>query len=220
MNAFGKGAIATSCATLFIVLAVLASSPADADTITLPLSAFSSDETPADVLDAKFIFSVISTVMRLDVYNETTDPDAYKINQIYFNAKENVTGLQWLAPPFGPPPGWTLLTDEAAGGFGVFDFYLEGGVGNDTNFIQPGEFATFRFFISGTGSFYESDFVTPSTIPPGNIAALAAAKFVQGPDDDSAFGAVPIPGAVWLLGSGLIGLAFIRRKRFVKSLNR
>jgi len=197
---------------------------AGAAPITITLSHFSSDLTPAGVLDARFVFSTIGNYLNLLVYNDTADPDAYKINQIYFNATGNVTGLE-LVPDFFPP-GWTLLNDEAAGGFGVFDFYLDGGNGNDSNLIPPGEFESFGFAISGTGPpFPETDFVSFSTIPPGDTVALAAAKFIGGPadndpdeeDEDSAFGAaVPIPGAVWLLGSGLVGLVAIRRKRSVK----
>jgi hypothetical protein len=227
MNALRKGAIVTSCATLFIVWAAVASNPAKAAIITL--SHFSSDKTPAAVLDARLIFSTLGNFMRLDVYNETADPDAYRINQIYFNATENVTGLELLEwEPDPPPPGWTLLTDEPAGDFGVFDFCLDGGIGNDPNLLQPGEDYSFRFGISGTAPFFDTDFVTFSTIPPGDTMALAAAKFIGGPadndpdedDEDGAIGAaVPIPGAVWLLGSGLIGLAVMRRKNRLNKLN-
>jgi hypothetical protein len=53
---------------------------------------------------------------------------------------------------------------------------------------------------------------------------LAAAKFVNGPDQnpggevpdpDSAFGGtvVPVPAAVWLFGSGLLGLVGVARRK-------
>jgi hypothetical protein len=207
-----------------IALAPLAVGCGTAGAATITLSDLSSDGTPAGVLSATLEFTVSDSILTLNVTNDTSAPNEYIINQVYFNAGDTIEGLTLTSNS-----DWSLLTDTAAGGFGVFDFFLDGGTGNDPNLIQPGGTQTFTFGIGGTGPFSDTDFVAYSTIPPGNTVAQAAAKFIGGPagndpdeeDEDSGFGAaVPIPGSVLLLGSGLIGLIFLRRKRLVKSLNR
>jgi hypothetical protein len=101
-----------------------------------------------------------------------------------------------------------MSTGVAADGFGVFDFALVDGVGNDPGQIAPQTSLAFVFDIVGTGPFSALGFAREwSTIPPGDTPALAAAKFVHGPGDDSAYGAaVPAPGAALL---GLIGLGMV-----------
>jgi hypothetical protein len=68
----------------------------------------------------------------------------------------------------------------------------------------------------------DTNFTTAlSTLPTGDIAALASVKFVQCvgddcvEDDDSAYGAavVPLPAAVWLFGSALLGLVGVARRK-------
>jgi hypothetical protein len=73
---------------------------------------------------------------------------------------------------------------------------------------DPAQFVTFTFSISGTGPFAPGDFIAPSS-----LGYTAAAKFVNGPGDDSAYGAVPEPSTGLLLATGLIGLAVNGRRR-------
>jgi len=195
---------------LIVMGGFFASSTVEATTITL--SDLSSDETDPSVLDAILDFSVSDSTLTLTVTNTTEDPNFYNINEVYFNATSNVMGL---SPETPFPGGWSLSTNQSADGFGVFDFALTDGVGTDEAQIIPGETVTFKFTIVGTNSFSADDFTTErSTIPPGDRPAFAAAKFVQGPGDDSAYGAVPEPSTVLLLGAGLIGLALVGRLRF------
>jgi hypothetical protein len=76
----------------------------------------------------------------------------------------------------------------------------------------------FTFAIMG-GTYTDSEFTSQFTRDDlGNPLALAAAKFVHGPEDVSAFGAVvPEPATMLLLGSGLLGLAAFGRKKFFKT---
>ncbi len=188
---------------LGVVLGVAVSARAD----MLQLSDVSSDETPASVLDALLTFSVTGDVLTLTVTNETSAPSEFNINQVYFNATDNVTGLT-LDPDV---PGWRLFTEEKAGKLGTHDFALIGPVGNgDPDLIVPLESVDFVFDITGLGPFSDSDFTTEfSEIPTGDTPTLAAAKFVNGPGDDSALGGVvPVPGAALLavFGLGLFGV--------------
>ena len=195
---------------VFILITFFTIGASQAAIVTL--SDFSSDETPAEYLDAAFEFLVNGSVLTLNVTNTTSEQNAYSINEIYFNAKDNIDGLA-LNPAI---EGWELIEDQKADGFGKFGFEVADGVGNDKHMIDQGEMLTFTFDITGTGPFTDFDFITLSTIPPGHIQAIAAAKFVGGPEGDGAYGsaiaAVPIPGALWLLGSGLVSIVGLRRK--------
>ena len=197
---------------LLVLILITFSTVGASQAAIVTLSDFSSDETPAEYLDAAFEFLVNGSVLTLNVTNTTSEQNAYSINEIYFNAKDNIVSLA-LNPVI---EGWELIEDQRADGFGRFGFEIADGVGNDEHMINQGEMLTFTFDIVGTRPFTDFDFITMSTIPPGNIQAVAAAKFVGGPGDDGAYGAaiaaVPIPGALWLLGSGLVSIVGLRRK--------
>jgi hypothetical protein len=200
--------------------------PLPAAAVPIILSSASSDATPAADLDATFDFSVLGSVLTLVVTNDTTAPDdVFNINEIYFNASDTsgVTGLTFTGAMHstqgnvmadwgsGMPPG--LKTDIQADGFGIFDFGLTNMMGEtDPSTIwggqDPAQFVTFTFSISGTGPFAPGDFIAPSS-----LGYTAAAKFVNGPGDDSAYGAIPEPSTGLLLATGLIGLAINRRQR-------
>lgn len=200
---------------IFILAFTLLSSEVSAG--TLYFSDGSSDLTPASVLNAILQFDVTGSNLTATFTNNS----AYRVNAIYFNfdATSNVTGL---SPT--DIKGWSFSTPTKnnatnADGFGMFDFALLGGNGNlntASNQVAPnGGVETFTFSILGTGSFFQSDFIAENA-----YNNLAAAKFVAGPAtndptetvEDSAFGVVPEPSTITLLGSGLICLALLGRR--------
>ena len=121
-----------------------------------------------------------------------------------------------------------LSTDVSADGFGTFDVKLDLVVpGNDG--LLPNTTGAWTIDLGGTG-FSMADFNLLSDTPPGNNLQLAALFFSKGPCDseepfpgdpslcteDSAYAApsvVPVPAAVWLFGSGLLGLAGMARRK-------
>jgi hypothetical protein len=170
------------------------------------LSEASSDSTPAERLNATLAFDVIGDVLRLTATNLTQEPLDYYINQIFFNATPNVTGLTLTEPS-----GWSLRFDEdgnRASPFGEFDVGLFGGVGNSPYEVAPGESLIFTMLICGSGPFADSDFVSETSyVWGGQLPSLAAAKFIRGPGDDSARGnAAPEPATLGCVGVGLVGL--------------
>jgi hypothetical protein len=194
------------CATLVSFLALGVQSASAGSSIRL--SDFSSDQTSADDLDATLEFSVTGSTLTLIVTNDTPNGTGFDISDIFFNAPPSVTGISLSSPM----DGWVIALDERADGFGTFDFALLSDQGHhDPGEISPQGTLEFELEISGTGPFDNSDFTTQfSTIPPGNRPSLAAVKFVNGPHDDSAYGAViPEPSTVSLL---LLGLGLLARR--------
>ena len=172
----------------------------------ITLSDASSDETPFSLLTATLDFEVVGNTLTLTVTNTTADPNAYKINQLFFNGPDDVT------LSFAGLAGWHPDTNVMVNGFGIFDFALIDGVGGSPNQITAGETVVFSFTITA-GTADKDGFINALSEPVGDGDAwIVAAKFVQGPGDDSAFGAaIPAPGVLVLLGAA--GLISGRRRR-------
>lgn len=104
------------------------------------------------------------------------------------------------------PSSWNIKADKSGGGgFGKFDFRLAG-PGNRTEVLS--------FSISGV----DGDSLSSYAIGYDGTGEAYFAAHVGGygaTGDDSAFFAtvVPVPAAVWLFGSGLLGLAGVARRR-------
>ena len=179
-------------------------------------SDLSSDATPASDLDATLTFNVTSLgatsgsdLLTLTLDNQTTAPNTFSINEVYFN----FTGIH---SGFSIDSGTGTLNQGPipANGFGDFDIKLDGFL------LASGGTSVWTIDLGLTGV-SNSDFNDWSSIPPGDLQTLAALKFVKGSDDpeapgseDSAFGAVvPVPAAVWLFGSGFLGLAGVARRK-------
>lgn len=191
-----------------LLLGIVLSGPARAGS-TLTLSDASSDETNPAMLNAHLSFDVSGNTLTLTAYNDTAGDVSFDLSAIYFNAPSSVDDIALLSAP----PGWEILTLQHAGMFGTFDFALFSQLGNDPWEIHPGQSQEFLLEISGSDPLLDTDFTTNlSTIPTGNRPSLAAIKFINGPGDDSAFGAVvPEPSTLILLGFAACA-AFARRR--------
>jgi len=210
--------VALVAAGLLGACLLFGASPA-AGSMMLTLSQTSSDSTPAEHLSATLHFDVSGDTLTLTAANLTIVPHAYYLNNIFFNATDSVTGLDLIGSS-----GWTLDFAEdghQAAPFGTFDAALIGGVGNSPYEIAPGESLAFTMKILGSGPFSAQDFASELSYTwGGQIASLAAAKFIRGPGDDSARGnafpgttEVPEPAALSFLGAGLLGMWLMRRGR-------
>lgn len=190
----------------------------------------------ADMLDAVVSFDIVGGGSQLQItLQNTTSSPAFDVNQLYFSAASNVSGLSLVSATHSVvgdvTGGWTLHTSTGQGGpthgdgFGIHDFSLIDGMGNAAELVGPGESVVFLLGISGTGPFAMDDFVQLSTQTPTNdqILGFVTVKFVNGTPgfggNDSAFGAnttgtsVPEPALGALLGTGLLaGLHRLRRR--------
>lgn len=202
----------------FFLAALLFGASLSAHAVMLTLSDVSSDATDAALLDATMQFNVTGTQLSLVVTNNTADPSAYRLTEVFFNANSNVSGLSYVSATSNTDgnitSAWSLSNNIGADGMGEHDFALFDGTGNDPDQIAAGENVTFVFDIDNAGV-TATDFLELSTNPPGSIEAYAVIKFTGGPGDDSAFGGVtvvPLPAAIWMLISGISILPLLRRR--------
>lgn len=150
--------------------------------ITLLFSDFSSDETPPDVLTAEVTFSVDNQDERMVITINNTS--RYSIAQLCFNTDNTLHGLELE----DAPDGWSVEggpdpQSQGAAGFGYFNWLID--FGNE-NRLPHGETV---LFLEMDGTTEESTIGHKmSTGRDPNLNVLAALKFEQGPDDDSAFG--------------------------------
>ena len=141
------------------------------------------------------------------------------IHEFYFNLTsppDPVTGLAITADN-APSDAYTVLgpNPSIAGGAGSsFDWGVSFGNGAG-NGAGNGTLQTATFTLSADQSLFVSDlFETSSSnnVPPANVAVHFQGTDTS-PGSETIGGVVPVPAAVWLFGSGLLGLVGIARRR-------
>jgi len=137
--------------------------------------------------------------------------DNFGMQAFYFNYDSalmvdstNITGVD---------PSWAVTEDKnAGGGFGKFEFRLAGTGSTRTEILT--------FSITGIDGDTVNDYAIGSTLNPSSgefFAAHIAGFYDAATGETSAQFAgsspVPVPAAVWLFGSGLLGLVGVARRR-------
>ena len=199
-------------ATAALLAAAALSLGTVASALTVTLSEMSSDATDAGELDATLVFTDLGGgSLQLDVTNDTVAGTGFDINEIAFNLA-GVTSLELDSPD----TVWELNGNAAnvatapganhIAGFGNFEFQLVvDGNANSPAEIEEGETQTFLFTYTGM--------LAAGILEANGSGKLVAGKFVQGPGDDSAFGAsgdgavVPEPSAALLMALGVLCFA-------------
>jgi hypothetical protein len=143
----------------------------------------------------------------------TLGPNA-DINVLYFNLTNSFTGLNILTNN-APRTEYEIIGPDppVRGGAGAaFDLGVNFGQGGGSKGNGILQLATFT--LSADQDLLVShlfEFSNPNNTPPVN-----AAVHFQGTDtpfdSETVGGAVPIPAAAWLLGTGLIGLIGLKRR--------
>ena len=136
------------------------------------------------------------------------------VTQVYLNVADGITGLgNGIFGGSGPSGTVTYAPPPIrADGSGLYDILIDFPLNSDT--FGAGESVTVLFTADGLVA---SSFNDWSTLEFGSTTGpyLAAAKFqTTGNGSQSDWvGAVPVPAAVWLFGSGLIGLIGVARRK-------
>lgn len=149
-------------------------------------------------------------------------PGSYTTPITYVQNKAQINGYStWslVQPPYEDPPKDDGNPPQGDG-LGDFTLNLTSVVNSvDTRIpiaAAPSSDLLFTLYAAGLT---ESDFLAFSKNNQGNDTGVVAGMHLAGYDANpgsnlgSALAAVPIPGSVWLLGSGLVGLVGISRWR-------
>ena len=195
---------------------------------------------PGD-LRATLDFQVSGSTLTLSVTNKTdanSSGNTFDITEVFFNTTANISSLS-LASPLAAgdaggvptaPSGWDFLSGANADGFGSFDAAVKlfGDINQNTNIVLPGETEVLTFnFTCGVTTCDSTDFLAKNSNDYWGAAKFVNGPQIEDPEDhfgpDSAFGgaqgegdvppaAIPVPAAVWLFGSGLLGLVGVARR--------
>ena len=149
------------------------------------------------------------------------------VDEIYFNLNPFLDATELLISRTGgtgptsaainKAGGWNLGTDAfQADGDGIYDLWLElpPPPGQQAERFSAGE--TLVFQITGIETLTAADFNYLAEIGGGNGPFYTAAHVLSTGDGGGSsdwIAAVPVPAAVWLFGSALAGLGFVKRRK-------
>ncbi len=146
------------------------------------------------------------------------------IDQVYFNLDDSsgfdVTKLNFAydntstGPAVNKKNGLTLSSNASqADGDGIYDIFMSFPTKNKDRWIAG---QTVVYDITSTDLITAQSFNVLAEIGGGNGPFISAAHVLStGPlgEDSDWIGAVPVPAAVWLFGSGLLGLVGVARRK-------
>lgn len=126
------------------------------------------------------------------------------------------TGFNFAGQPFVPYTyGAGLNADITGGVLTVSSLDFGGNFAGVANFNLPPDAPVTVNFVNATANpnefdvqFTWSHYITPTDDPSGSYVGFTARWTVEGTAT-----VVPVPAAAWLLGSGLLGLAGVARRR-------
>jgi hypothetical protein len=162
---------------------------------------------------AEVTLTLTGDELTFDIYNTSFDYPASVDNYLTafaFNLAEGVT----VGSYNGFPTGWDYMSPvDYQAESQTFGDFLYGAytvpfwqAGDPNAGIPAGGSYSFAFILEGLNGITEANILGLNANGYGFIA-----RFQGDPLSDIA--AVPLPGAVWLLGSGLLGLMAIRRRQ-------
>jgi hypothetical protein len=175
---------------------------ANQSTITIAIT----NTSPNGTTDTNF--NSFLTDFVLNAPTGTTDVDLVPDPTLTANGSFNKLGFGGVGG--SPNPG---------GQFGDFDYGAGTGTGGingngaASEGIDVGETETFTFVLTGFDSLVQDDFLVQNDEGFFFVARFRGVG-PTGQDSDHV-GIIPIPAAAWLLGSGLIGLVGIARRKVV-----
>jgi hypothetical protein len=203
---------------IFAIVALLAA-PAAADTLTFYFDTPFNDKPLPDGaspwLTAVFDDEGIEGSVLLTLTANLTNGNF--ISEVYFNLDpEGSLTSGVVVDRTAPAPTAGLVSPDAykADGAGYFDFLIQFPTAAADRF-EGTEYITFELFGAGLTAASFDYFSTSSA--NGEWQAAAHIQNISDPEGSTWIAGtggseVPVPGAVWLLGSGLIGLVGLRRK--------
>jgi hypothetical protein len=169
----------------------------------------------------------VTGVLEITIANTSSIQSA--LTAFAFNAPDCITGVDDFV---GPNDGWKAIYDpndiNTPGNFGHFDIGAITGPnfsgGKPLNGLWTGEMATFWITLKGSGmdQLTVADFLNleseigNSGTPTEFIARYQAIGCRCDGSDVAIPSPVPVPGALFLLGPGLVGLVFSRVRKRIK----
>ena len=206
-----------SAAAFFLFVAYLASMPVSAATVSYFLNLSNALPDGANYLNVTISDSTTALGdidFRVDVIGDSFPAAGgnFGMDKFLFNYDEelsltasNITGIN---------AGWRVNSDRnAGGGFDRYAFELKGNGATRTSLLTftisgvsgdtPFSYASGADYLhNGSTEFFAAHIGGFDTYPYGSSSAWLAGST-----------AVPVPAALWLFGSGLIGLVAVARRR-------